>query len=127
VNHAPKVPKDAEIINSIEHKDTANISYSLTLIEVLAETLDLDATKVNLHIDDYVCTSLLDERYRKRCDETNCLCVAFNYGDYLIKCCLCGYIAIASNKRDYHNGTVKLPRSMNSYSQNQSRGRACDD
>lgn len=127
MNHAPRVPPDAVVVGSVNHDQTKNISYSRSLIEVLSDTLALNATEVNFHIDDYVCTDLLDERYRKRCSDKDCLVLGFNYGDYFVKCCLCGYIAIIANEKDYRAGNVKLPRSMRMYSENVSQDRASGD
>jgi hypothetical protein len=111
----------------MNHSDSENISYCRSLIEVLSDTLALNATEVNFHIDDYVCTDLLDERYQKRCNEQECLVLGFNYGDYFVKCCLCGYIAIIANETDYQAGNVKLPRSMRMYSENVSQDLASGD
>lgn len=85
---------------------------SISLIQLVADTLGVDPETTPLYLEDYVCLDYVD-MFANQPDhedgENNCMSGYCAYGEYVIFACSCGEMAIYGNLREHKRGSLDAP------------------
>ncbi|UBF19585.1 HalOD1 domain-containing protein [Halorubrum tailed virus 10] len=112
-SHHVAVDVEHDLLSRGAHDARGPGSLSISVIQELADLLDVDPTTTPLHLEDSIDADWLDQLPNRDtvhgCNNTG---VAFHYGDYKVFCCSCGKIAIYGDLQAHERGEMETPHSM---------------
>ncbi|UBF20082.1 HalOD1 domain-containing protein [Halorubrum virus HRTV-26] len=114
-SHHVAVDVEHDLLSRGAHDARGPGSLSVSVIQELADLLDVDPVATPLHLEESIDSDWLDQLpNRDTTHGCNNVGVAFHYGDYKVFCCSCGKIAIYGDLQAHERGELETPHSMRS-------------
>ncbi|UBF19074.1 HalOD1 domain-containing protein [Halorubrum phage HRTV-14] len=112
-SHHVAVDEEHDLLSRGAHDARGPGSLSVSVIQELADLLDVDPVTTPLHLEDCIDGDWLDQLpNRDTTHGCNNIGIAFHYGDYKVFCCSCGKIAIYGDLEAHERGEMVTPHSM---------------
>ncbi|UBF21487.1 HalOD1 domain-containing protein [Haloarcula virus HJTV-2] len=112
-SHHVAVDEEHDLLSRGAHDARGPGSLSISVIQELADLLDVDPVTTPLHLEDCIDPDWLDKLpLADTVHGCNNVGVAFHYGDYKVFCCSCGKIAVYGDLEMHERGEMVTPHSM---------------
>lgn len=100
---------DDTLVAAASHETESTRPMNITVIEMLADLLDLDPMTDCLCLEEHINVDFLNAVPENEADD---FAIGFSYGGYFVLCMACGELEVYADSEEYRRGEVELPHSM---------------